>query len=37
MDYKTIILNRKSVREYKNTDIKEEYLSEIKKYSESCK
>ncbi|MBY2475339.1 nitroreductase family protein [Clostridioides difficile] len=37
MNYKTIILNRKSVREYKNTDIKEEYLSEIKKYSESCK
>ncbi|MCC0644554.1 MULTISPECIES: nitroreductase family protein [unclassified Clostridioides] len=37
MNYKTIILNRKSVREYKKTDIKEEYLSEIKKYSESCK
>ncbi|MCC0703175.1 nitroreductase family protein [Clostridioides sp. ES-S-0049-02] len=37
MNYKTIILNRKSVREYKKTDIKKEYLSEIKKYSESCK
>jgi nitroreductase len=37
MDYKALISNRKSIREFKDTPIKQEQLVELEKFSDSCK
>jgi nitroreductase len=37
MDYKALISNRKSIREFKDTTIKQEQLVELEKFSDSCK
>lgn len=37
MDYKALISNRKSIREFKDTQIKQEQLVELEKFSDSCK
>ncbi|WP_027701891.1 nitroreductase family protein [Metaclostridioides mangenotii] len=37
MDYKALISNRKSIREFKDNPIKQEQLVELEKFSDSCK
>lgn len=37
MDYKNLILNRKSVREFKDTSIDSKYFGEIEKYINNSK
>lgn len=37
MDYKSLILKNKSVREYKKTAVKQEALDTIRTYAQSCK
>ena len=37
MDYKNLILNRKSVREFKDTSIDSKYFGEIENYSNNSK